>query len=81
LDPKTLVPGHGPVGTPKDIQVMRDYVKALQKVVSGVRASGGNAEEAAKEPIPTPFNSLKWRAFWKENLEFLFQRGANSTER
>jgi cyclase len=78
LDLKVLVPGHGPVGTSKDIQVMRDYVIALQRITNEVRASGGNTKEAAEGPIPPPFDSLKWRAFWKENLEFLLQRKADS---
>ena len=77
LGAKTLVPGHGPVGTPKDIPAIRDYVQGLEKVVSEFRASGGGFPEAAKRPIPAPFHGWKWRSFYQENLEFLFNRKPN----
>ena len=74
LDAKTLVPGHGPVGTSKDIAPMRDYVAALEKTVEETVASGGGPERAAEKPIAAPFDSWKWHSFYKENIEFLFQR-------
>jgi len=76
LDAKTLVPGHGPAGTPKDISPVKDYVLALQKLVEDVRTSGGGLNRAAERPIPTPFDTWKWRSFYKDNLEFLFQRNS-----
>jgi len=74
LGAKTLVPGHGPVGTSEDIAPMRDYVAALEKTVKEVAASGGDPERAAEKPIAAPFDSWKWHSFYKENVEFLFQR-------
>lgn len=74
LDPKTLVPGHGPVGTKGDIQPMREYVLALQKIASETQASEASREALIETPIPEPFDALKWRAFWRENLEFLINR-------
>ncbi len=73
LDAKTLVPGHGPVGTPKDISAVRDYVQLLERTVTAVRSKGGNASEAVRVPIAAPFHTWKWRGFYKENLEFLFK--------
>lgn len=74
LDAKTLVPGHGPVGTPRDLQPMRNYVYALQTVVAEARDAGRDPGEVAREPIPPPFDAMKWRAFWPENVEFLMRR-------
>lgn len=63
LDAKVLVPGHGPPGTSKDLQAMRDYVHA--------------AERGDPRSIPSAFASWKWRAFWTENVEFLAKREAS----
>ncbi len=76
LDAKTLVPGHGPVGTPKDISPVKDYVLALQRIVAEVQASGGSLSEAQAKPIPSPFDAWKSRSFYNENLEFLFKESS-----
>ncbi len=78
LDAKTLVPGHGPVGTQKDLQTMRDYVAALQLAVDRGRSSGGDPKRRADAPIPEQFASLHWRAFWQENVEFFLRRNEGS---
>ena len=70
---KTLVPGHGPVGSSKDISPIRDYVNLLERMVAEVRSSGGGPSDAIKRPIPAPFGAWKWRGFYKDNLEFLFK--------
>lgn len=62
LDAKVLVPGHGPPGSNRDLQAMRDYVQA--------------AEIGDAASIPDAFASWKWRAFWKENVEALEKRTA-----
>jgi len=71
LDPKILVPGHGPPGTVKDMQPMREYLMTLQKIASETRASEANRKSLLNSPIPTSFVSMKWRAFWRANLESL----------
>ncbi len=76
LDATHLVPGHGPVGTPKDLQTMREYVRAAQKAAAEARASGADPKEAAKAPIPSRFDRMKWRAFWAENVEELSRKGS-----
>jgi cyclase len=73
LGAKVLVPGHGPVGSPRDIGTNRDYVERLQKVVREVGWSGGGLDQALRMPISSPFEKWKWRSFQRDNLEFLFQ--------
>ncbi len=68
-----LVPGHGPVGGPKDIAPIRDYVMSLERTVAEVRSSGGDLSQAVKKPIAIPFRAWKWRSFYIDNLEFLFK--------
>lgn len=75
LDAKVLVPGHGPVGSPMDLDVNREYVEALQDIVRDARASGGGLAQVFGEPVGKAYETWKWRAFRKENLEFLFKVG------
>ncbi len=78
LDAKTLVPGHGPLGTNKDLQSMREYVHAVRKAVRDAGGSDADLKRAA-ESVPAPFASWKWRAFWTENVESMVQKSRTST--
>jgi glyoxylase-like metal-dependent hydrolase (beta-lactamase superfamily II) len=73
LDAKVLVPGHGPVGSPKHIAANRSYIETLQKTVEEVRSSGGGLDQALRKPVGASFEKWKWRAFRKDSLEFLLQ--------
>jgi cyclase len=73
LDARTFVPGHGPVGSAKDIDENRDYVEGLQRTVEEVRGAGGGIEQAMEKRLGHPFDGWKWRSFRRDNLEFLFQ--------
>ena len=73
LDAKVLVPGHGPVGSPDDIDANREYVESLQRTVEEARGSGGGPAQAVEKPVGPAFEKWKWRAFRKDNIEFLFQ--------
>lgn len=76
LDPKVLVPGHGPIGTLLDIDANRGYVDAVEKVVNEVRGSGGTIDELLAKPFDPAFQGWKWRAFLRDNLESFFQKSA-----
>ena len=78
LDAKVLVPGHGPVGSLRDIDANRRYVEALQNTVKEVRGSGGGPAQAAEKPVDPAFSDWKRRAFRRDNLEFLFSDGAKT---
>ena len=71
LDARVLVPGHGPVGSAKDIGENRSYVEELQRTAREVRDSGGGLDQAVARPVGSPFEKWKWRAFRRDNLEFL----------
>lgn len=75
LDSRALVPGHGPVGTAKDIALLRDYIEALEKMVNEAKPPAGG-EARALRPMGGPFEKWKWRAFQKDNAEFISQRQA-----
>ncbi len=73
LDATTLIPGHGAIGTNRDLDLMRDYVAAVEKAVAEGQGSDHDAKRAA-ESVPAAFSSWKWRAFWKENVEFFLRK-------
>jgi hypothetical protein len=57
---------------------MRQYVDDLQKVAEEVRSVGGGLTDAINRPISAAYENWKWRAFRKDNLEFLFGTGAKT---
>lgn len=67
LQPKTLVPGHGPQGRVKDLELMVAYINlvidiALQKT-AGV--------EISLENLPHPFREWEFSLFFPANLAFI----------
>lgn len=72
LNIETVIPGHGPVGTVRDLDVMRQYVMKLEKLVENVRRSGGTREQASRAPISPEFCSWKFSRFYPQNMAFLF---------
>ena len=71
LEAKVLVPGHGPVGSPKDIEENRNYVEELQRTAEAVQSSGGGLDQALGRPMGASFGNWKWRTHRRDNLEFL----------
>jgi glyoxylase-like metal-dependent hydrolase (beta-lactamase superfamily II) len=61
LEPRTIVPGHGPVAGPESIDFMQGYLEALC---------------AAQPGDPNPFPDLAFADGWERNLEALAQAGA-----
>ncbi|MDG6902240.1 MAG: MBL fold metallo-hydrolase [Nitrososphaerota archaeon] len=75
LDLKVLVPGHGPIGTAGDIDMLIAYIDAVQKLAGETKPTAGGAAQALK-PLGGPFEKWKWRAFQKDNFEFVSQKRA-----
>jgi cyclase len=74
-DVETFVPGHGPVGTKADIALEREYIKALEDVVSRIVARGGTVEDALQQPLPDPFGA------WISAGRDLFETNVRSSYR
>jgi len=79
-DIDTFVPGHGPVGTKADIASVRQYVTALEQLAAQVVESGGSADDAARQPIPAPFDAWSSGVLrFERNMRFLHQRLSDQT--
>ncbi len=72
LKVETAVPGHGPVGTARDLGVIRRYVIELERLAGEVRKSGGTKEQASQTPVPSDFAGWKFSRFYPQNMAFLF---------
>ena len=49
LDVETIVPGHGPIGTKKELREMRDYLSLLRRESRRSFQAGEPSEEAARK--------------------------------
>jgi len=71
----TYVPGHGPVGSLADVRKVKDYILSLQNLVKGVIDNGGTEEDAARVPIPSPFEDWIYGINrFETNMRFLFKK-------
>lgn len=71
LDLRTLVPGHGPVGTKEDCVRVRHYIAdALALAREAVRA-GKSADEMTSLPVPDPYATWDGPVVFGWNMAFL----------
>ena len=79
LDPVTIVPGHGQVGTLADVQTMQSYLAMLTETALTELAfqfeDGGELEQkVAKFKPPQPYAHWERAEFYTSNLQFLYER-------
>jgi cyclase len=74
LDPKVLVPGHGPVGTPDSLKLMRQYISTLDGLARKMVEDREAEEKIDEMAIPEPFDDWLFSAFFALNMHFLYQR-------
>ncbi|HEY7201549.1 MAG TPA: MBL fold metallo-hydrolase [Candidatus Dormibacteraeota bacterium] len=71
LDLERLVPGHGPVGTPADLEAEDAYLDHLQGLARAVRDGELTRDEALHRPLPAPFASWAAPNILADNLRAL----------
>jgi glyoxylase-like metal-dependent hydrolase (beta-lactamase superfamily II) len=74
LNPKLVVPGHGPVGGPDALQGMRQYIHTLVGMASDMVADGEPEANIDHMPMPAPYGDWLFAAFFPVNMHFLYQR-------
>jgi cyclase len=77
---ETFVPGHGKIGTKKDITLLSDYLTILDDLVSQVIRSGGTVEDALKLTLPAPYDLWQQTSNHRfdDNVRFFFQYLTNT---
>lgn len=70
LGAKTLVPGHGPVGRRKDLDLMTKYIDAVSKLAGDKTSSG---DQITPAHLGESFKDWDFSLFFTPNLEFMRQ--------
>ena len=74
LDLKTLVPGHGPVGTPGDLELINRYITDTMALAEAVVENGETVENAVHQKVPRAYNQWRFSNFFATNMRFLYRR-------
>ncbi len=74
LPAKTLVPGHGPVGSTADLQRMVEYLDTLESLLRQAMTNGVEEEMIAKIHMPETYREWIFPSFFPANLMFLHKR-------
>jgi cyclase len=72
LKPVMAIPGHGPVGDVRSIQLMIDYAETLMKMVNEAIQKGTDENKVMELPMPERYTDWGVSSFYKANLKFLF---------
>lgn len=73
LDLDLVVPGHGPVGTVEDLDLLLGYLTSIEEIAQSVIESRGTLEQARALSMPAPFDRWEGREVFSWNMEFLLE--------
>lgn len=74
LGAQTFVPGHGPIGTPDEIEVQRGYIDHIDHVAAAYHENKINPEELPVIPMPAPYDGWFLSRFYKPNIISEYKR-------
>jgi len=69
-----FVPGHGPVGSSKDLQELVDYVETCRRIVKRMVSDGQGEDAIDNITVPPTFNEWQQEVFFRSNLHFLYKQ-------
>jgi cyclase len=73
LEADKFIPGHGPVGTRKDVETFLGYLEEIKSLVEGAIAGGAGMEQATRDIlVPTKYSSYKFQDFFPSNIQKMF---------
>lgn len=79
LGPRTVVPGHGPVGGPELLDATAGYLRRVQRLAAEGLAAGLTPLETAREAGPGPYAGLLDAERLVPNLHRAFAEAAGAT--
>jgi glyoxylase-like metal-dependent hydrolase (beta-lactamase superfamily II) len=74
LEPRLVLPGHGPVGTVESLSVLAGYVRTLDAMAREMVEDGVPEETIDEMAVPEPYADWLFAAFFPVNMHFLYQR-------
>jgi cyclase len=73
LDANAFVPGHGPIGSKKDVQAFLHYLEELKSLVSSAVERGDSLEQAARDlQLPEKYSSYQFQNFFPSNVQKIY---------
>jgi cyclase len=73
LEADKFVPGHGPVGSRKDVETFLGYLEEIKSLVESAIARGVTMDQATKEiQVPAKYSSYKFQDFFPSNIQKMF---------
>jgi cyclase len=73
LEPRVVIPGHGPVGTAEDVTTLRDYLLELELLATDAIGRGDAEEALAAVPIPAPYAGWDEPDLFYQTLRHIYQ--------
>lgn len=73
LDAEKFVPGHGPVGTKKDVREFLSYLEELKSLVEPAVTRGDSMEQLMRDAqVPARFASYNFQNFFPANVQEMY---------
>jgi cyclase len=73
LDADYFVPGHGPIGSKKNVQAFLGYLEELKSLVSPAIERGDNLEQATRDlQLPAKYSSYQFQNFFPSNVQKMY---------
>ena len=73
LDADQFVPGHGPVGSRKDVEKFLAYFQDLQSLVQSAVDRGDSIEQATRDIVaPVKYSSYQFQNFFPANVQKMY---------
>jgi len=74
LDPKVLVPGHGPVGTAESLTQMMEFIRVMDDLAIKMIKDGKAENTIDALEIPKLYSNWLYGSFFSPNMHFLYKR-------
>jgi cyclase len=74
MEPRHVVPGHGPVGGRQHLRTMVDYVQAVEGHAAELRNRGVQPTDVSSLRIPAPFDTWWYGRFYPGNVRFMLRQ-------
>lgn len=78
MELKTVIPGHGPLGTSESLTTLRQYFEKQREIASAVIKRDGSGDDAAKEAIPVEYQAWNGADIFGETMRVVYQSLLNS---
>jgi cyclase len=73
LEADKFVPGHGAVGSKKDVENFREYLEEIKSLVEAAIERGANLDQVLKEiQVPAKYASYKFQDFFPSNIQKMY---------